>query len=68
MSDVDLEEELLAVAGRGGKKRSRPRPDDADEDFGSFQQRCSLRRCSQASKRRLVSSLDFVFFSRVQIC
>lgn len=37
MSDVDLEEELLAVAGRGGKKRSRPRPDHDDEDYGSFQ-------------------------------
>ena len=37
MEDDDLEEELLAVAGRsqpGSKKRSRKPADSSDEDYG----------------------------------
>lgn len=37
--DDDLEEELLAVAGRGqagGRKRSRKNADSSDEDYGKL--------------------------------
>lgn len=59
MDEEDLEEELLAVAGRSrgiSKKRSRRSKDSSDEEYGKVQSQLGLTRKSYKTARLTIES------------